>query len=147
MPLSRLLLAAAFLVLAAAPGCLSTEEARLRADSAPDPRQERLDQLWAATLQVASERAWSVELASREDLLLTTAWAEEDGGAARRRTRVLALATPQGVGINAHVLRQRRVSPPGEEPAAWEDLPASDADRAEEEAVVSRIYALWQEAW
>lgn len=129
-------------------GCLTAEELRIRAESAPDPRQEKLDQLWDATLQVAQERAWTVDLARREDLLLTTTW-EPLPEQQRRRVRVTALATPRGVALNAVVQRQTLRPPEGDNPEepTWHDLPPDADSRREEEAIVTRIYTLWQAAW
>lgn len=122
-------------------GCYNAQELRVMAEAAPDPRQAEADKMWGAIGEVVQEQGWEVELARREELLLSTRWTPAGEGR-RKRVRFLVLLAPMGMALNCTVLYER-----GEGEEAWfpDEEPATrELAREEEEGLVQAVYGRYK---
>jgi hypothetical protein len=126
--------------------CYTPAEMQTLAQAAPDPRVAAAKGIWQAMLDVAAENQWKLDLEREEDLFLTTQWTEGQPDL-RKRVRLSVVIAGPGVGINAHVVHERRTAAAGEGEGEWapaDDPELDDADRREERALVERVQAIWQ---
>jgi len=124
-------------------GCFNAQELRALSEAAPDPRQAEADKMWAAIGEVVAQEGWSVELARREELLLSTAWVPTEDGR-RKRVRFLVLLAPMGMALNCTVLYERPAGPEGEGWVPDEEAPTRELAGGQEGALVEAVYGRYK---
>lgn len=123
--------------------CHTSAELRDIAEKRPDPRAAFADEMWAAVGELAREEAWTLDLNSAEDRLLTTVWFESEPGL-RKKVRLTVVMAPMGVGINANIKYER---PDEAQAGMWlpdESAELANRSKAEERVLVERIHAIWR---
>jgi len=132
-------------MLASVTGCFTPEEYRARAASMPDPRQEMLQGMWDALIHVSKEEKWTIAIARKQDLILTTEWLPVEE-TLRKRVRCLIIKTPQAVGLNTKVTYQRLDQRDDSPTPQWVEITEPDLikrSKLEERNIVKRIYDTW----
>ena len=126
-------------------GCYSPAELRAKAEQMPDPRQKDVDLMWSAIKEVVDEEGWPVEIDSRQDLVLSTAWSNEEPEGRRKRVRFLVLIAPMGMAVNCTVKYERRAD---NDAKSWEPDEAEatlQSARDEEATLVQAVYARYKD--